>query len=294
MLRALYGHPAIEAARRYTSAFLSGLGRMATLVAAGAAGTALFVDGPLIPGSMLAATVAAGLGGTFLSPRMLTAHPKKRPIATTIYLAPHGFLSAILTSELITDSTEATLYEGGALLVWLVGVWWLRPASLGKRVAKWPEPELGLDDQADDDETGSEVEVSDPVPDDPAAAWWHLNAAKDKGVAPGTAIIEMRKVEDGRRLAVAIGAKVPGEAVPKIDLWRLSALFNLPTDLLEMQSIPNFGTGVAMLLIGPKPEAPVEADADVWAEIGRSALPGVVLIEMNEYDLDEESKELTT
>ena len=64
----------------------------------------------------------------------------------------------------------------------------------------------------------------------------------------------------------------------------------MPEHLLAVEPIPGYGAGVAMLLIGPKPEAGPTPDTDVWAEISRSALPGVTLLEINEYDM---SKELT-
>jgi hypothetical protein len=77
--------------------------------------------------------------------------------------------------------------------------------------------------------------------------------------------------------------------VPTIDLRRLSALMNVPAGLLAIEDIPGYGAGVQMLLIGPKPEA-TQTDEDVWNEIARTALPGVQLVEVNEYDLSEELK----
>ncbi|TLS45717.1 hypothetical protein FE633_13190 [Streptomyces montanus] len=282
----------IDTSRRFGSAFGSafvlGVGRLATLVGGAAAGTGLFTDQPTVPA--LITTIAAGIGGAFLSPRLLTAHPKKRPIATVIYLTPHSSLSAILIAELVTTSTEARLIEGGALALWTVGVWWLRPAALGKRVAKWPDPpalDPDADDEAEDAEAPDGVAVVEKIPDDPAAAWWHLNAAKEDGVAPGTEIVAIRQIEDGRRVAAAIASKVHGEPVPKIELRRLSALLNIPVGLLAIEDIPGYGAGVQMLLIGPQPEA-TQADEDMWTEIAQTALPGVHLVEVNEYDLSEE------
>ena len=278
----------IDTSRRFGSAFVLGVGRLATLVGCAAAGAGLFTDQPTVP--TLITTIAAGVGGAFLSPRLLTAHPKKRPIATVIYLTPHGFLSAILIAELVATSTQACLIEGGAIALWTAGVWWLRPAALGKRVARWPGPpslESDADDEAEDAEESGEVAVVERVPGDPAAAWWHLKAAKEEGVAPGTEIVAIRQIEDGRRVAAAIASKVHGEPVPTIELRRLSALMNIPVGLLAIEDIPGYGAGVQMLLIGPPPEAP-KADEDMWAEIARTALPGVQLVEVNEYDLAEE------
>ncbi|MGP3950969.1 hypothetical protein [Streptomyces sp. 7N604] len=280
----------VDTSRRLGSVLVLAVGRLATLAGGVAAGTALFTDQPTVPA--LITTIAAGIGGAFLSPRLLTAHPKKRPIATVIYLTPHSFLSSILVAELLATSTEARLIEGGAVALWTAGVWWLRPAALGKRVAKWPDPpalEPDADDEAEfeDDEASDEVTVVKKVPSDPAAAWWHLNAAKEGGVAPDTEIVAIRQIEDGRRVAAAIASKVHGEPVPTIELRRLSALMNIPVGLLAIEDIPGYGAGVQMMLIGPPPEA-TQADEDVWNEIARTALPGVQLVEVNEYDLSEE------
>ncbi|MEU5297992.1 hypothetical protein [Streptomyces umbrinus] len=279
----------IDTSRRFSSSLVLGVGRLATLAGSAAAGMGLFTDQLTLP--TLLTTVAAGIGGAFLSPRLLTSHPKKRPIATAIYLTPHGFLSSILVAELVATSSEARLIEGGAILLWTTGVWWLRPAALGKRIAKWPAPAPESDDETDDEtaeaETAGEIAVVENVPNDPVGAWWHLKAAKEDGVAPGTRIVAIRKIEDGRRVAAAIASKVHGEPVPTIDLRRLSALMNIPAGLLRIEDIPGYGAGVQMLLIGPEPEA-TQADEDTWTEISRTALPGVQLVEVNEYDLSEE------
>ncbi|MEU6175843.1 hypothetical protein ABZ832_28540 [Streptantibioticus parmotrematis] len=292
MLRAYFGS-AIDTAQRAGSALALGVGRIATVAGAGAAGIGLFTDQPIAPA--LVATLALGATGAFLSPRLTSAHTHKRPIATFLYLTPHGLLSSILTAELVATSPHARVIEGGALLLWTAGVWWLRPAALGKRVAQWhhpAEPAPAEDDVTDGGQKAAveaAVAVAADQPATPPARWWELHAAKDGGAAPDTTIIGIERIEDGRRVAVALGSKTAGEPVPEIKLRRLSALMNLPVSLLEIQDIPGYGAGVAMLLIGPKPEAPL-ADQDVWAEISRSALPGVELVEVNEYDL---SKELT-
>ncbi|MFI9311366.1 hypothetical protein [Streptomyces triculaminicus] len=279
----------IQTTRRAGSAAVSGVGRLATLAGGSVMAAGLFTDAGTLPAILT--SIAAGLGGAFLSPRFQLAHPMKKPIVFTIYLTPHTVLVSNLVTELVWDATEGRLVQGGVAVLWTAGVWWLRPGRLAKRVAKWPEPAVETDDtEADQDGTGAEVEVAVEFPDDPAGRWWALNAAKKDGVAEGTRVIGVRAIEDQRRVAVALAAIEKGEPVPDIKIRRLSALMNVPEELLEVQAIPGHGAGVAMLLIGPKPEAGPAPDEDVWAEIGRSALPGVTLIEINEYDM---SKELT-
>ncbi|MDW8805518.1 hypothetical protein P1P68_12195 [Streptomyces scabiei] len=278
----------IQTTRRAGSAAISGVGRLATLVGGSAMTAGLFTDAGTLPSILT--TIAAGLGGAFLSPRFQLAHPLKKPIVYTIYLAPHTVLVSNLVTELVWDATEARLVQGGVAVLWTAGVWWLRPGQLAKRVAKWPEPVVETDDtEGDQDGTGAELdEAAVELPDDPAGRWWALNAAKKDGVAEGTRVIAVRAIEDRRRVAVALTAIDKGEPVPDIKIKRLSALMNVPEQLLEIQDIPGHGAGFAMLLIGPKPEAAPAADEDVWAEIGRSALPGVILTEINEYDMSKE------
>jgi len=276
-----------SAVSRAGSAAVSGVGRLATLAGGSAMAAGLFTDAGTLPAILT--TVAAGLGGAFLSPRFQLAHPLKKPIVYTIYLAPHTVLAANLITELAWDATEGRLVQGGVTVLWTAGVWWLRPGKLAKRIAKWPEPVTEADDtETDQDGTDTEAETAIALPDDPAGKWWALNAAKKDGVAEGTRVIAVRAIEDRRRVAVALTAIEKGEPVPDIKIKRLSALMNVPVDLLEIQDIPGHGAGFAMLLIGPKPEAGPAADDDVWAEIGRSALPGVTLTEINEYDMSKE------
>ncbi|MGW2416036.1 hypothetical protein ACWCV5_28250 [Streptomyces tubercidicus] len=273
--------------RTYIDTVRSGIGRIATLTGTGLLGTGLFLHDAILPG--LITTTAAALGGTFLSPRLMTAHPKKKAIACTLYLSPHLGLGSLLVAELVATGDIARWIEGGAALLWMEGVWWTRPAALGKRVAKWPEPAAEESAEADEEEAGAELEVAPAeLPDEPVARWWALNATKKDGVAPYTRIVAVRPIEDGRRLAAAIASTLDGEPVPDINLKRLSALMDFPAKLLALEDIPGRGAGIQMLLIGPPPET--GGDADVWTEIARSALPGVQLVEVNEYDM---SKELT-
>ncbi|MBK3567816.1 hypothetical protein [Streptomyces sp. MBT62] len=275
-----------SAVSRAGSAAVSGVGRLATLAGGGAMAAGLFTDAGTLPAILT--TIAAGLGGAFLSPRIQLAHPMKKPIVYAIYLAPHTVLTANLITELAWDATEGRLVQGGVTVLWTAGVWWLRPGRLAKRIAKWPEPVIETDDTEAGQDAGAGAEVAIALPDDPAGRWWALNAAKKDGVAEGTRVIAVRAIEDRRRVAVALTAIEKGEPVPDIKTKRLSALMNVPEQLLEIQDIPGRGAGFAMLLIGPKPEAGPTPDDDVWVEIGRSALPGVTLTEINEYDMSKE------
>lgn len=278
----------IETTRRAGSAAVSGVGRLATLAGGSAMAAGLFTDASTVPAILT--SIAVGVGGAFLSPRLQLAHPMKKPIVFAVYLTPHTVLVSDLIAELACDAAKGRLIEGGVAVLWTAGVWWLRPAQLAKRVAKWPEPVTETDGTGDDaDAPGAQTAVvTAQIPDDPAGRWWALNAAKTGGVAEGTRVIGVRPIEDRRRVAVALAAIDKGEPVPDIKIKRLSALMNVPEHLLEVEPIPGYGAGVAMLLIGPKPETATARDEDVWTEISRSALPGVTLTEINEYDMSKE------
>ncbi|GAA1554070.1 hypothetical protein [Streptomyces globosus] len=279
----------IDTIRRAGTATVSGIGRLATLIGGSAMTAGLFTDAATVPAILT--TISAGLAGAFLSPSLGLTHPMKRAVILTIYLTPHTVLVANLATELVWDGTGDRLVQGAVAVLWTAGVWWLRPARLAKRVAKWPtpvtEPEVT---EGEENAAGAQVEVVDELPDDPAGRWWALNAAKASGVAEGTRVIGARPIEDGRRVAVALAAIERGEPLPDIKIKRLSALMNVPEELLAVEPIPGHGAGVAMLLIGPAPEPPPTAapDEDVWSQISRSALPGVTLVEINEYDLSQE------
>ncbi|MGW1520771.1 hypothetical protein [Streptomyces sp. NPDC002287] len=279
----------IDTIRRAGTATVSVIGRLATLAAGGAMTAGLFTDAATLPAILT--TISAALAGAFLSPRLQLTHQQKKPIVFTVYLTPHTVLVANLVTELVWDTTEGRLVQGAVAVLWTAGVWWLRPARLAKHVAKWPAPIAEPQDtESEDNAAGAQAEVVAELPEDPAGRWWALNAAKAGGVAEGTRVIGARPIEDGRRVAVALAAVERGEPVPDIKIKRLSALMNVPEELLAVEPIPGHGAGVAMLLIGPapEPEPAVAPDEDVWSEIARTALPGVSLVEINEYDLSQE------
>ncbi|WP_331735226.1 hypothetical protein OG590_40045 (plasmid) [Streptomyces goshikiensis] len=277
----------IDTIRRAGTATVSGVGRLATLAGGGAMTAGLLTDATTVPAILT--TISAALAGAFLSPRLGLTHPMKRAVVLTVYLTPHTVLVANLATELVWDAPEGRLVQGVVAVLWTAGVWWLRPARLAKRVAKWPAPVAEPDaTEGQESAAGAEAEVVAELPDDPAGRWWALNAAKAGGVAEGTRVIGARPIEGGRRVAVALAATERGEPVPDIKIKRLSALMAVPEQLLAVEPIPGHGAGVAMLLIGPAPEPAVVHDEDVWSEIARSALPGVALIEINEYDMDKE------
>ncbi|WP_405539181.1 hypothetical protein [Streptomyces antimycoticus] len=257
--------------RTYIDTARARIGRVATTAGSAALTAGLFTDAVTLPG--LTAAVGTALLGVGFSPRLMAAHEKVKPVAMMVYASPHAGMAAILVAERVASGGVARLMEAGAATAWTAGVWWIRPASLAKRIAKpWPANE-----QIQEAAPAVAQELADP-----AARWWAENVAREGGIAPGTRLVATQRIDADRKAAV-IAATTPGEPVPEISITRLSALTDIPEDKISIDPIPGRGAGLRMLTIGKKRGA----SADTWTEIARSALPGVELVETNTYELKE-------
>ncbi|MFE3933752.1 hypothetical protein ACFXPJ_08130, partial [Streptomyces goshikiensis] len=122
------------------------------------------------------------------------------------------------------------------------------------------------------------------------ARWWGERFAVEGGVAPGTVLLEHRQVGE-QCLALVIGAQTRGQPVPEISRPGLSAELDLPEELIDIGPVPGRGAGVRLLVLGQRPAAGagmVDSDAEVWAEIAATAMPGVELIEATTYEMPKE------
>lgn len=261
--------------RTYIDTVRGRIGRVATAAGAATLTAGLFTDAVTQPS--LTVALGAALLGVGFSPRLMAAHEKVKPVAMMVYASPHAGMAGILVAERVASGDVARLVEAGAVAAWTAGVWWLRPASLAKRIARArPAAEAITQPQE------AAPAAVDQVPTDPAARWWAENVAREGGIAPGTCVIATQRI-DADRTAAVIAATNPGEPVPEISITRLSALMDIPEELISIDPIPGRGAGLRMLTVGKKREAP----ADTWTEISRSALPGVELMEANTYELKE-------
>ncbi|MFC9219739.1 hypothetical protein ACFT8W_02795 [Streptomyces hygroscopicus] len=257
--------------RTYIDTARARIGRVATTAGAATLTAGLFTDAVTLPG--LTAALGTALLGVAFSPRLMAAHEKVKPIAMMVYASPHAGMAGILVAERVASGGVARLVEAGAVTAWTAGVWWLRPVSLAKRIAKpWPAAE----------QVQEAVPAVVQAPADPAARWWAEHVAREGGIAPGTQLIATRRL-DADRTAAVIAAATQGEPVPEISITRLSALTDIPEEKISIDPIPGRGAGLRMLTIGKKREA----SADTWTEIAHSALPGVELAETNTYELKE-------
>ncbi|GAA0970582.1 MULTISPECIES: hypothetical protein [Actinocorallia] len=260
--------PQLQDARRRIDTVRDRTGRAATVAAAAAAGVVLFA--PETAGPALLATSAATVGG--LATLWLGQPPgHQRATTTALYLMPGLSLSVLLVAERLV----AGIHWGEVLgaVVWTAATWLLRPARTARRmVSPAPAPVAAA----------GEVEAFDAAPTEhlhPVAAWWTQHAAGAKGAAPGTVLEEVTRTGEDSMTAV-IRAAVPGEPVPDVSIRRLSALMDIPEDLIKVSPVPGRGAGVRRLSIGAAEKA---ADpAALWtSRIAPKGMPGAVLTGIN-------------
>lgn len=240
--------------------------------------------------SLLATVVATGAGLVFLPTRKATkfketkvvtehhdgmsVHTRREPThqartASVLYAAPGASLMAILVAERIVPGVHWG--EALAVALWSAGTWWLRPGRAARHMLVPPLPPV---------EKTADVAVADqPAYDHPAAQWWAERAAVEGGAAPGTLLEDVERTGENAMRAV-IRSVIPGEPVPDISVRRLSALMDVPEDLIAVGPVPGRGASVRLLTVGTADEA---LDArTMWAtRIAPLAMPGATITEIN-------------
>ncbi|MEU3978298.1 hypothetical protein [Streptomyces bacillaris] len=201
------------------------------------------------------------------------AAPKKERLshqaltASVLYAVPGVGLMGVLVAEQIV--TGFHWGEALAVAVWSAGTWWLRPALTARHmlvppVPSAPQPGLAV------------VEATD---EHPAAQWWLERVAIEGGAAPGTALEDIERTGRDAMRAV-IRSVVPGEPVPEVSVRRLSALMDVPEEVITVGPVPGRGASVRLLTIGTADEA-LDAHT-VWAtRIAPVAMPGATITAIN-------------
>lgn len=241
-------------------------GRAATLAGAGAALTVVVVPGAL-PVTLAATAAVTAAGAGILRLQMPHAGHQKAT-ATVLYAVPGVSLGVLLIAERLASGaawggTAALQVLGVA--VWAAGTWLLRPARAARRMATPPPPKA------------VPATVAGGVGAHPAAQWWAGHAAVQGGVAPGTALDDIEQTGQSAMRAV-IRSTTAGEPVPEISIRRLSALLDVPEDLIGIGPVPGRGAGVRRLTIGGADQVQDADPVTVWAEtIAPLAMPGAVL-----------------
>ncbi|MFK0203422.1 hypothetical protein [Streptomyces lavendulae] len=266
-------------------------GRFATV--AGSAVLAGGLVGDLVTGpGILAAVTAAGLG-LAANPKILRAPSYVKPVAIAVYAAPHAGAALILVGErLAPDTGVSLLVQMGAIAAWTGATWVIRPGRLARQLVEEAELQeiTAVDTTADHENTEAVVPAEDPDESE-AALWWRTQIAVEGGIAPATVLLEHRRVSR-ECVAAVIGSAQQGLPLPDISKARLSAHLDMPEDLIDIQPVPGRGAGLRLLVIGPRPK-PADPekntdDEEVWAEIAKTAMPGVELIEATTYKIRDE------
>lgn len=257
--------PALAKARRRADMARSATGRLATLAGAAAAAVGLFTGDVTVP-SLLATTALTAIGVGAL--RLWKPDGHQRATATALYLMPGTSLAVLLAAEQLTPGIHpvATPVEAAALAAWTGVVWAVRPARLGRGLL-CPPPSRAL--------TVVEEAVPQVLCDHPAARWWAQHVAIDGGTAPGTLLEDVERTGETAMRAV-IRSAVAGQPVPDISIKRLSALMDVPEDLISIGPVSGRGASVRLLKVGQQDEN--RGPAAVWADkIAPAAMPGTVL-----------------
>lgn len=264
-------------------------GRAAAVAGAAVLAGGLGSDAYTLPGALAIATTAAA--GLAANPKLLNAPASMRGTAIAVYTAPHaGCVMVLIGERLAPDGPVSLLLQAGAAALWTWATWTLRPGLARELVDEAVAQDLADAKKADE----AAVEPA-PAYASPQARWWAETVAVEGGVAPGTVLLEHRQVSE-QCLALIIGAARRGQAVPAIPKPGLSALLDLPEDLIEIGPVPGRGAGVRLLVLGQRPPAEQEtetetestADEKTWAEIAAAAMPGVELIEATTYEMHTE------
>ncbi|MFE7365923.1 hypothetical protein [[Kitasatospora] papulosa] len=258
-----------------------------TVVLTGGLGNDAFT----LPGALAAAATAAV--GLAANPQVLRAPASVRWTAISVYAAPHAGCAAVLVGERqAPEGAVSVLLQAAAIALWTGATWYLRPGLTARELVD----EAMAQELADTVEKTEEETAVEPAPtyDSRQAQWWGERFAVEGGVAPGTVLLQHQQVGEGC-LAIVIGAQKHGQPVPDISKPGLSAELDLPEELIEIGPVPGRGAGVRLLVLGQRPTAELGtetdgSDAEVWAEIAATAMPGVELIEATTY---EAHKELT-
>lgn len=252
--------PVVDRVRRRAATARSVLGRAATIAGAAAGAVGMLTDIVFWPA--LIGDVVLTLGGLAML-RALTPGGHQKAVASVMYLLPGAGLAVLLGIEQLTAGPHWV--DALALTAWTAGTWMIRPAAAARDMLVPPPP------PAPRRQEDSDVVVTGTVTtEDPVAAWWARHAA---GVAPGTALENIRR--SGEMLIADICSTVPGQPVPDISIRRLSALMDIPEDLISIGPVPGRGAGVQRITV----RRPGAADpAEAWKQIADVAMPGARLV----------------
>ncbi|MFI7630296.1 hypothetical protein [Microbispora rosea] len=255
--------PQVDRARRALDTVRSGTGLLATAAGALSAAVGLFI-GDLTAVSLVA-DAALSLGG-LVTLRLWKPDGHQKAAASVMYLGPGVTLAALLVAERAVPGPQ--WWDALGLTVWTTGMLALRPARVARLMMSPPPPPPSASV-----DLAAVPRESAPV-GHPVALWWAREVAGEGGVAPGTVLEDIEQTGPSSMRAI-IRSTTPGAPVPDISLRRLSAVTDVPEELIEIGKVPGRGAGVRLLTIGKAVE---DDPAAIWAaRIAPVAMPSAVL-----------------
>ncbi|GCD99740.1 hypothetical protein [Embleya hyalina] len=204
----------------------------------------------------------------------LTLRPWRESVPaeiTVLYMTP----ATLLLIEAGTFRLIPGTHWGEALFaaIWASATWWVRPSLVAHALADI-DPPTTASTKAEQACVALELAAT---PAERLVAWWAAAVACDGGAAPGTHL-EYPEVDGPCDFAAEIVADVRGVPVPDIPLAKLSALTDIPLDLITVGPVPGCGAGRKHLTVGTRRR---EQDDDIQArwerQVASKAMPGSVI-----------------
>ncbi|MFF4346783.1 hypothetical protein [Streptomyces sp. NPDC001530] len=234
-------------------------GRAATL-----AGTAA-LTASLYTSQALTVTAPWIIGATVLG--ALLARPWRTEMAgavTAVYCTPAVLLLAEMA--VFTRTEGIRWWEPVAAGVWVVGVWYVRPARYAASTVR--------------PASAAQTLLVARTAEQQLINFWERNVACDGGYAPGSHL-ENPRVHGARDFRAEIVAP-GGKPVPDIPTDGLSALMDIPAELIKISPVKGRGAGRRQLTVASPEGASQHADVhQAWAGlVAPKAMPGSILVKI--------------
>ncbi|MFC4497899.1 hypothetical protein ACFPA8_27605 [Streptomyces ovatisporus] len=165
-----------------------------------------------------------------------------------------------------------------ATAAWVAVTWGGRPSRLMGRIA-----EADRQNRKDDANPGAALQVRPLGPlatrEERTTASWAANIGCEGGAVPGTHL-ENAVFLGEQAFRAEVVANEAGTPVGEVSVERLSALTDIPADLIKVGPVPGRGAGRKLLEISEE-ESAASGPADIhefWAKYGTKAMPGTRVI----------------
>ncbi|MFB7896095.1 hypothetical protein ACFC1B_07170 [Streptomyces xiamenensis] len=257
-------------------------GRVGTL--AGAAALAASTLGA----ASLALTLPVTAGAVAVGYTVFVGARKDDPpgkFLKALYLSPGITLGAQLVAGYAVPGTH--WWEFAATAAWTGIVLKVRPSAWARDLHTPPDenlPELDsvyevMQPEEDDDDHMPAVITTGPM-SLRLASFWEVHVAATGGPAPGTRLDNISVSGPRQWSAHILGA--PGQPVGQVNVPKLSALTDIPEELIAIGPVPGSGSGRRRITVGTSGPQSFE---ELWARnIAPAAMPGTTVVQIRAGD----------